>query len=132
MGGEPTQRPVDGLARLVDFHRDHSSPLVLADLTASGALVTVERVPDSFIPAEGQRPSLVQASYMGCNEREGGSTLAVLQADRVDLPQRIDNALDATGVYVDEVDGVQVRMSLSGDKLFVLLSGAAMSSEAPI
>lgn len=111
------------LARLVDFHRKGASPMALADLSARGALVTVERLPDSFIVPEGQRGQVVQASYMGCNEREGGSTLAVLRSDRVDLPQRIDNALDATGVYVDTIDGVEVRMSVSGDKLFVLLSG---------
>ena len=111
------------LARLVDFHRKGASPMALADLSARGALVTVERLPDSFIVPEGQRGQVVQASYMGCNEREGGSTLAVLRSDRVDLPQRVDNALDATGVYVDTIDGVEVRMSVSGDKLFVLLSG---------
>ncbi len=121
------------MARLVDFHREQSSPMVLADLSANGALVTIERLPDTFIVPEGQRPTLVQASYMGCNEREGGSTLAVLRVDRVDLPQRVDNALDATGVYVDTIDGVEVRMSVSGDKLFVLLSGEASGqSTSPI
>jgi len=131
---KPATDPSDlVVARLVDFHREGGSPMALADLTARGALVTIERLPDSFIVPEGQRPTLVQASYMGCNEREGGSTLAVLRVDRVDLPQRIDNALDATGVYVDTINGVQVRMSVSGDKLFVLLSGEpAGASTSPI
>ncbi|MBL8784381.1 MAG: hypothetical protein JNJ59_05730 [Deltaproteobacteria bacterium] len=121
------------LGRLVDFHRESSSPMVLADLTSSGALVAVERVPDSFIAPEGQRPQLMQVSYMGCNERVGGSTLAVLRADRVDLPQRIDNALDASGVYVDTIGGVQIRVSVSGDKIFILLSGEGQSrSVSPI
>lgn len=118
------------LARLVDFHREGGSPMALADLSARGALVTVERLPDSFIAPEGQRPQLVQASYMGCSEREGGSTLAVLRVDRVDLPQRIDNALETTGVYVDTIGGVQVRVSVSGDKLFVLLSGDSQGQSA--
>jgi len=121
------------LGRLVDFHRESSSPLVLADLTSSGALVAVERVPDTFIAPEGQRPQLMQVSYMGCTERVGGSTLAVLRADRVDLPQRIDNALDASGVYVDTIGGVQIRVSVSGDKIFVLLSGEGLArSVSPI
>lgn len=118
------------LARLVDFHREGGSPMSLADLSARGALITVERLPDSFIVPEGQRPQLVQASYMGCSEREGGATLAVLRADRVDLPQRIDNALETTGVYVDTLGGVQVRVSVSGDKLFVLLSGDSQGQSA--
>jgi hypothetical protein len=116
------------LARLVDFHRKQASPMVLADLSARGALIAVERLPDSFIVPEGQRPTLVQASYMGCNEREGGSTLAVLRVDSVDLPTLIDNALDATGVYVERIDGVEVRMSVSGDKLFVLLTSDSNQS----
>jgi len=120
------------LARLVAFHRKGSSPMALADLSARGVLVTVERLPDSFIVPEGKRAQVVQASYMGCNEREGGSTLAVLRVDQVDLPQRIDNALDATGVYVDTIDGVEVRVSVSGDKLFVLLSGEANKVPSPI
>ena len=41
-------------------------------------------------------------------------------------------ALDATGVYVDTIDGVEVRMSVSGDKLFVLLSGDAGKAPSPI
>jgi len=118
------------LARLVDFHREGRSPMVLSDLLARGALVTIERLPDSFIVPEGQRPQLVQASYMGCSEREGGATLAVLRVNRVELPQRIDNALETTGVYVDTVGGVQVRMSVSGDKLFVLLSGDSRGESA--
>ncbi len=133
MAVKPASDPSDlVLARLVSFHKEGSSPMALADLSARGALVTVEQLPDSFIVPEGKRAQVVQASYMGCNEREGGSTLAVLRVDRVDLPQRIDNALDATGVYVDTIDGVEVRMSVSGDKLFVLLSGEVDKAPSPI
>jgi hypothetical protein len=117
------------IARLAAFHRDRGSPMTLRDLTTAGLLVTVERLPDSFIVPEGQRPQLVQASYMGCHEREGGSTLAVLDARRVDLPTRIDNALETTGVYVDTIDGVAVRLSVSGDKVFVLLSSETASGD---
>jgi hypothetical protein len=122
---DPTDRV---LARLVEFHRDHASPMRLRDLSDSGALLAVERVPDSFIVPEGQKPRLVQASYMGCHEREGGSTLAVLDARQVDLPQRIVNALETTGVFVDSIGGVSVRLSVSGDKVFVLLSSEESTS----
>ena len=111
------------LARLVDFHKEGGSPLVLADLSRDGALITVDRVPDSFIPPENRTSSLQQVSYTKCTEREGGSTLAVLRADRVDLPPDVDAALDATGVYVDTVAGVALRLTVSGDKIFVLLTG---------
>ncbi len=110
------------LARLVDFHREQASPMLLKDLSDAGSLLAIERVPDSFIVPEGQKPRLVQASYMGCHEREGGSTLAVLNARRVDLPPRIANSLETTGVFVDSINGVSLRLSVSGDKLFVLLS----------
>ena len=120
------------LARLTAFHREGSSPMELADLSARGALITIERLPDSFIAPEGRRPQVIQASFNGCNEREGGSTLAVLRVDQVDLPNRIDNALDATGVYVDTVNGVSVRMSVSGDKLYVLMSDDDSKSSVPI
>ena len=120
------------MARLVAFHRKGGSPMELADLSARGALITVERLPDSFIVPEGRRPQVIQASFNGCNEREGGSTLAVLRVDQIDLPQRIDNALDATGVYVDTIDGVGVRMSVSGDKLYVLLSDNDPKAAVPI
>lgn len=120
------------LARLVAFHRKGGSPMELADLSARGALITVERLPDSFIVPEGRRPQVIQASFNGCNEREGGSTLAVLRVDQIDLPQRIDNALDATGVYVDTINGVGVRMSVSGDKLYVLLSDDDPKASVPI
>lgn len=130
---KPASDPSDlVLARLVSFHKEGKSPMTLADLSARGALITVEHLPDSFIVPEGKRAQVVQASYMGCNEREGGSTLAVLRVDQVALPPRIDNALDATGVYVDTIDGIEVRMSVSGDKLFVLLSGEADKAPSPI
>ncbi|MFO0745208.1 MAG: hypothetical protein U1F43_05950 [Myxococcota bacterium] len=131
-----THRPIervdgknDVLAKLIDFHRGDASAMSLHDLQTAGVLQTVERVPEGFIqPADGQRPKLVQVSTMGCNERDGGTTLAVLQASRVDLPQVIDNALESNGVYLDTIDGVEVRVSTSGDKLFVLLSGDGRST----
>jgi len=125
---------VDGgaevLARLVDVHRGDVSAMALRDLQGGGVLLTVERVPDGFIEAAGNRPKLVQASVMGCNERDGGATLAVLDAARIDLPNVIDNALESNGVYLDTIDGVEVRVSASGGKVFVILSGDGRSTSA--
>lgn len=121
---EPTVARADQdlFNRLAGFHRESLSPLALSDLKRRGALIAIERLPDTFITPEGQKPQLIQASWMGCNEREVGSTLAVLRADKVELPADIDTALATTGVFIDIVEGVMVRVSVSGDKLFVLLS----------
>jgi len=124
--------PNELLPRLAGFHRESESPLALADLKNRGALLAIERLPDTFITPEGTKPQLVQASWMGCNERQNGSTLAVLRADRVRLPPIIESALDATGVFVDIIDGVHVRLSVSGDKLFVLLSTDPGPNQSPI
>ena len=123
----------DLLNRLADFHREAESPLTLSDLKRRGALIAIERLPDTFITPEGQKPQLIQASWMGCNGREVGSTLAVLRADQVELPNYIETALQTTGVFVDIVDGVHVRVSVSGDKLFVLMStDLPMPDQTPI
>ncbi|MCC6621457.1 MAG: hypothetical protein IT385_09380 [Deltaproteobacteria bacterium] len=125
---------VDGatevLARLVDVHRGDASAMALKSLQNDGVLLTVERVPDGFVEAGGNRPKLVQTSSMGCNERDGGSTLAVLDGTRIDLPTTIDNALEINGVYLDTIDGVEVRLSTSGGKVFVILSGDGRSTSA--
>lgn len=135
MAQAPEVARVEGdlLDRLADFHREAASPLALSDLKRHGALIAIERLPDTFITAEGQKPQLIQASWMGCNVREGDSTLAVLRADKVKLPTYIDTALETTGVFIDIVEGVHVRVSLSGDKLFVLMStDGPMPDQTPI
>lgn len=115
------------LNKLVDFHRGDIAAMNLRELQAAGVLETVERVPESFLQ-DAARPKLVQASTMGCNERESGATLAVMSLSKIDLPQAIDNALEANGVYLDTIDGVDVRFSTAGGKLFVLLSGDGRST----
>jgi len=130
VAGPPTIAGSDAVMnKLVDFHRGDISAMKLRDLQAAGVLETVERVPTTFLQ-DSARPKLVQASTMGCNERESGSTLAVLSLARIDLPQAIDNALEANGVYLDTIDGVDVRFSTAGGKLFVLLSGDGRSTSA--
>lgn len=116
---EPSARV---LARLVAVHRGEASPMSVTE--RRGAVVSIERLPATFI-ADGQKSALVQASYMGCTERTGGATLAVLDAARVDLPTAVDNALEMTGVFTDEVDGVAVKISSQRGRIYVLLSGDA-------
>jgi hypothetical protein len=116
---EPSARV---LARLVAVHRGEASPMSVTE--RRGAVVSIERLPDTFI-ADGQKSSLVQASYMGCNERTGGATLAVLDGARVDLPTAVDHALEMTGVFTDEIDGVAVKISSQRGRIYVLLSGDA-------
>jgi len=128
----PPADPSELLPRLAGFHRESESPLALSDLKNRGALLAIERLPDTFITPEGKKPQLVQASWMGCSEREIGATLAVLRADRVALPPIIEAALETTGVFVDIIDGVHVRLSVSGDKLFVLLSTDPGPNQSPI
>ena len=116
---EPSARV---LARLVAVHRGEASPMSVTE--RRGAVVSIERLPATFI-ADGQKSPLVQASYMGCTERTGGATLAVLDAARVDLPTTVDNALEMTGVFTDEIDGVAVKISSQRGRIYVLLSGDA-------
>ena len=120
------------LARLVDVHRGRLSPLALRDLRQAGVLVTLESLPDGFIAASPGRPQVIQASYADCNPRPTGATLAVLEADRVELPSGVDAALEGSGVYTDVIEGVEVRLSKSGDKLFLLLSDTPTATFSPI
>jgi len=136
----PTARvtaPIDfeathALDRLVAVHRGHVSPMALRDLTLAGALVTLESLPDGLLdPSDGRAP-IVQASYADCSPRPTGATWAVLRLDRVDLPPAVDAALETAGVYTDVIDGVEVRLSENGDKLFILLNDAPSASVSPI
>lgn len=120
------------LARLVKVHRGQLPRMALADMRGSGVLLAVETMPEGFISADGSRPLLLQASYIDCDEPERGATLAVLQADRVALPPGVLAAIEGRGVHVDLVDGVEVRLSRRGDKLFVLLSDTPGLSVSPI
>ena len=103
-------------------HRGLARPAALDDLVQGGALITFEGLPGSFISPEGERARVIQASHADCDASILGSSLAVLRADRVKLPAEVEAALATSGVYVDLVDGVDVRVSRSGEKVFVLLS----------
>ncbi len=110
------------LSRMASVHQGLARTDVLDDLVQGGALITFEGLPGAFISPEGERSRVVQASFVDCDESVLGSSLAVFRQDRVRLPPEIDAALATSGVYVDVVDGVDVRVSASGEKVFVLLS----------
>ena len=110
------------LSRMARVHRGLERPEVLDDLVQVGALLTFEGLPGTFITPEGERSRVVHASFLDCDGSVLGSSLAVLRLDHVTLPAEIRAALAATGVYVDVVDGIDVRVSTSGERVFVLLS----------
>ncbi|MGM0574797.1 MAG: anti-sigma factor family protein [Myxococcota bacterium] len=112
----------EAMERMVRVHRGEIGPSSLDDLVQAGALVTFESLPGSFITPEGERNRVVQASFADCDESMLGASLAVLRASEVDLPPEVDASLLAGGVYVEVLDGAEVRISRSGDKVFVLLS----------
>lgn len=112
----------DALHKLVDVHHGVQPAGWFPEFQRHGALVAFERLPGSFINQEGERSRVVPASFVGCADTARGSSLAVLRADRVKLPVEIQSSLDETGVYVEVVEGTEIRVSVSGEKVFVLLS----------
>ena len=68
--------------------------------------------------------------YDQCEAPVPGSTLAVLRVERLRLAPAIETALAVQGVWIDVVDGVETRVSVTGDNLFVLLSEIAQSADA--
>ncbi|PIE20257.1 MAG: hypothetical protein CSA66_00815 [Proteobacteria bacterium] len=121
------------LARLISVHTGALPPMALRDMELSGALLTMETLPGGFIARDGAGASgIVQASYEACSEREAGATMAVLRADHIALPAGTQAALESAGVFEDEIDGVSVKLSLRGDKLFVLLDDKGGLSTDPI
>ncbi len=122
----------DALRRMVTVHRGESTPQDLDDFVQAGALLTFENLPGSFITSEGERRVVRTATYVEC-ESEKGSSLAVLKRDEVQLASEVRAALETGGVFVDVVQGAEVRVSVSGDKVFVLLSdGPGGSGGGPI
>jgi hypothetical protein len=110
------------LERLVAVHHGEVGPRGLDDLVRAGALMAFERLPGSFLGPEGGRAAVVQTSYVDCDGGASGASLAVLRAARTDLPAAVQAALDTHGVFVEVVRGTEVRLSVGGDKVFVLLS----------
>ena len=112
----------EALARLVAVHHGEARPRDLDDLVRGGALMAFEQLPGSFIGPEGGRAAVVQATYADCDGGATGSSLAVFRAARVELPAAVRSALETSGVFVEVVRGTEVRLTVGGDKLFVLLT----------
>lgn len=115
-----------GFARMVEVHRGAPLPARLADFVSAGALVAFDTLPGRFLPPDGpldgDEARVVHASYADCDASRAGASLAVLDAGRVELPNEIEWTLLADGVWLDVEEGVEIRVTRSGDKLFVLLS----------
>ncbi|MCB9727692.1 MAG: zf-HC2 domain-containing protein [Deltaproteobacteria bacterium] len=129
----PEHRPLvlldgDALERMARVHRATATPNLLDDLVQAGALLTFERLPADFMNRGLERLRVVRARHVDCDASWMGSSLAVLRADTVDLPDDVDHALVDQGVFVRSVAGLEVRVSRSGDQIFVLLSDPATVS----
>lgn len=112
----------DALERMARVHRGAASPSLLDDLVQGGALMTFERLPADFMNGGRERVRVVRARHVDCDASLMGSSLAVLRAASVDLPDDVDRALVDQGVFVRSLAGLEVRVSRSGDQIFVLLS----------
>jgi len=122
----------EALIRLVHVHIGDLDPVALRDMSSSGALVQHGELADGFLDNDGGRAGVVQASFMDCNPRQRGDTLAVFDADRINLPPAVDSALEGAGVYTDVADGVEIRITSMGDRLFVVLRPSPAASVSPI
>ena len=109
------------LERLVHVHRFGTGRDHLEELAQTGALMAYERLPDSFIHQSSDSDTVVQASFPNCVAPQPASSLIVMRAGRLNLDPAIADALETRGVFLDVVEGVEVRVSESGDKVFVLL-----------
>jgi anti-sigma factor RsiW len=132
LGADPTTtRTLDGkalIATLIDSHRGDLPEHVVNMLRHQHVIERWERVPAGFVEPAGRRTQLVLASTMSCTER-AGATLVILPAARVALPSHVENALETAGVFSERMEGVEVRYSRSGDKLFLVLNGDERTSE---
>lgn len=129
--GPGPARPLDGRAvigALIDTHRGDLPEQAVHMLRRQKVIEGWERVPAGFVEPHGKRTQLVLASTMSCTER-AGATLVIMPARRIDLPTHVDNALENSGVFSERIEGVDVRYSRSGDKLFVVIHGDELTSE---
>lgn len=110
------------LEALVRVYRREESPMALRALREAGALDgEPDILPTGLLPAAPES-TVVPVAYTRCNERETGSLIAKIRLDRVNLAPDIANALEGDGVYATRIDGVDVRISSSEDRLVVLIA----------
>ena len=109
----------------------HADPLA----SLRSALVSFRGLPGGLVEAQGERSRIVLASYPTCGDAQVGAALAVLRADRLRLPPAVRAALETRGVYVDVVEGAEVRVTEGAGELFVLvrdLDGAQGADDGAI
>ncbi|MCA9518551.1 MAG: hypothetical protein KC635_26630, partial [Myxococcales bacterium] len=112
---------VPELEELVRAYRLEDSPMALRDLRDAGALDgNPDILPAGLLPAAPES-TVVPVAYTRCNERETGSLIAKIRLDRVNLAPEIANALEGDGYFVTRIDGVDVRLTSSEDRLVVLI-----------
>jgi hypothetical protein len=96
------------------------------------AIVSFEPLPVRFVDEGSQVTRVLNASYQRCLQTQPGASLAVLDSAQVRLPVHLQARLDATGVYVEQWENIEVRVSQSNHKIFVLLTNKAPSWNSPI
>ena len=92
---------------------------------ASEALLSFEALPVQFLEGGTQVRQVLNASYQRCLQTRSGASLAVLDATQLQLPPQVEASLDRIGVYVEQRDTVELRVSQSGQRFFVLLTDKA-------
>ena len=119
------------IARKAPLNGKYLRTLVRAHLRGFGSLprqteglLAIERVPAHLLE-RGRAPRLIRASYSACEDSTRSATLAVLDAKSLTLDDAIEDRLARGGVYIDVLNGVDVRVSLSGGKVFVVLFDTA-------
>jgi hypothetical protein len=126
-----TYRRVLDESLLTDLVRQHRKEGTLSK-DVRDALISFEALPIRFLDSRGRAGPLVNASYQSCRRTRSGASLAILDVNSVSLPPRARTALDTSGVYVEGWDGVEVRISQNGQRLYVLLTDQAPGFDSPI
>lgn len=116
------------LSRLVRFHRGIDEASAMKDLVDYGTVLSIERLPNRLLMGKAPKRQVLQASFPRNVESKPSLTLAVVLASHVDLPEEIDEALEAYGAYVEELEGLSIRVSREGDKLYILMSNDSLDA----
>ena len=88
-------------------------------------LISFEALPVRLMDTGPHLRQVVNASYQRCIQTRSGASLAVLDATQLKLPPQAEASLDRIGFYVEHRGSVEVRVSQSGSRLFVLLTDKA-------
>ncbi len=113
---------------LVKRHLGIKSPL---SVNPRGIL-SFEALPARFLEGGSHVRQVLNASYQRCLQTRPGASLAVLDASTLKLPAQVEASLDRIGVYVEQRDNVEIRISQSGQRFFVLLTDKSHRLESTI